>query len=276
MSLYSSKGFYLFHDTDGHLATLCEADMESPTWNNTREDDAFVWTEIGTDSRDTPTHCEVCQVLLYQPLTDDGLEYVASEIRETLCKLGGIADTDNPLFAWHKEYGADIERHYWPNGYDLSLFSHDEESEFYGHYLETLVWTGSISWRTNTDEFGGEEINSDGILDNYISVADLPDDITQAVIPDCRSFIAQYEEYAFYFQNADTLTIGQLAHDFSLTRNGHGAGFWDRGLGELGEWLTVMSRDFGEQSLYGDILCSDPENYLETVIPETLRVYLSS
>jgi hypothetical protein len=32
--------------------------------------------------------------------------------------------------------------------------------------------------------------------------------------------------------------IGQIGHDYVLTSGGHGAGFWDRGLGELGDKLT--------------------------------------
>jgi hypothetical protein len=42
----------------------------------------------------------------------------------------------------------------------------------------------------------------------------------------------------------------QVGHDFVLTRNGHGAGFWDRGLGELGDRLTAMCRPYGTFDLY--------------------------
>lgn len=37
----------------------------------------------------------------------------------------------------------------------------------------------------------------------------------------------------------------QVGHDFLLTRNGHGAGFWDRNLGELGERLTAHAGSYG-------------------------------
>ncbi len=33
---------------------------------------------------------------------------------------------------------------------------------------------------------------------------------------------------------------------FWLTRNGHGVGFWDRGLGEVGKKLTEICHQFGE------------------------------
>lgn len=41
-----------------------------------------------------------------------------------------------------------------------------------------------------------------------------------------------------------------LGHDFWLTRNGHGAGFWDRGLGPLGQRLTDAAKVYGEANLY--------------------------
>jgi hypothetical protein len=42
----------------------------------------------------------------------------------------------------------------------------------------------------------------------------------------------------------------QCGHDFILSRNGHGAGFWDRGLGERGKRLSESAKPFGECSLY--------------------------
>ena len=41
------------------------------------------------------------------------------------------------------------------------------------------------------------------------------------------------------------LGLEQIGHDFILTRNGHGAGFWDRGLGDRGERLSAWARSFG-------------------------------
>jgi hypothetical protein len=42
----------------------------------------------------------------------------------------------------------------------------------------------------------------------------------------------------------------QVGHDFLLTRNHHGAGFWDRGLGDVGDRLTDACRPYGSYSLY--------------------------
>jgi hypothetical protein len=40
------------------------------------------------------------------------------------------------------------------------------------------------------------------------------------------------------------LTEEQIGHDLWLTRNGHGAGFWDRNLGEIGNKLTKICEEF--------------------------------
>lgn len=44
----------------------------------------------------------------------------------------------------------------------------------------------------------------------------------------------------------------QVGHDFWLTRNGHGAGFWDRGYGPLGNRLTETCKSCGSRDLYLD------------------------
>lgn len=53
------------------------------------------------------------------------------------------------------------------------------------------------------------------------------------------------------------LDPAQVGHDFWLTRNGHGTGFWDRGHPEwLGKALTKASKPYGTADLYvGDDGC---------------------
>lgn len=41
-----------------------------------------------------------------------------------------------------------------------------------------------------------------------------------------------------------------VAYDFWLTRNGHGAGFWDRGLGAVGDRLTQAAEVYGSVYVY--------------------------
>ena len=42
----------------------------------------------------------------------------------------------------------------------------------------------------------------------------------------------------------------RAGHDFWLTRNLHGCGFWDRDLGEVGDQLTLAAHCFGECDAY--------------------------
>lgn len=51
---------------------------------------------------------------------------------------------------------------------------------------------------------------------------------------------------------------GYAGHDFALTRNGHGAGFWDGDWPEYGDILSKISNSFGEIDVYakGDEICN--------------------
>jgi hypothetical protein len=51
----------------------------------------------------------------------------------------------------------------------------------------------------------------------------------------------------------DLMTNEQMGHDFALTRNHHGAGFWDRDYPKhLSDMLTETSHSFGEINIYID------------------------
>ena len=39
-------------------------------------------------------------------------------------------------------------------------------------------------------------------------------------------------------------------HDYALTRNSHGVGFWGRGLGAVGDELTNLAQEYGESWIY--------------------------
>lgn len=58
------------------------------------------------------------------------------------------------------------------------------------------------------------------------------------------------------FQAANTELLSQAGdeaqngHDFFLTRNRHGAGFWDRGYGAVGRQLTDAAHAYGSHDFY--------------------------
>ena len=84
------------------------------------------------------------------------------------------------------------------------------------------------------------------------------------IIEDCAGFellnkgllnAAYLEDYSYNPERA--------GHDFWLTRNGHGAGFWDRGLGDIGKKLSAACgwrTRYPELHLYAN---DDGKLYLE-------------
>lgn len=89
-------------------------------------------------------------------------------------------------------------------------------------------------------------------LDKNYSMNDIATPSLEKMINDCRNFQAQENDLLEKAQLQSDLnyTDEQAGHDFWLTRNRHGAGFWDRGLGIIGKDLTFAAHAAGECSLY--------------------------
>jgi hypothetical protein len=78
----------------------------------------------------------------------------------------------------------------------------------------------------------------------------MADGVRDAVRADVLDFLGGVEAAGLTLADVlDRMTPAQVGHDFYLTRNHHGAGFWDRGLGEMGETLTNLSHPYGESFL---------------------------
>jgi hypothetical protein len=70
---------------------------------------------------------------------------------------------------------------------------------------------------------------------------------------DCDKFQEENEDllekYYETYEPSHGYDVGECAgHDFWLTRGHHGAGFWDRELGKLGDKLTEASHKFNDIS----------------------------
>ncbi len=63
---------------------------------------------------------------------------------------------------------------------------------------------------------------------------------------DCEDFVS----HQWHLLSAIAGDAEQSGHDFLLTRNGHGAGFWDRGYGDAGRTLTDACKPYGETSAW--------------------------
>jgi hypothetical protein len=113
-------------------------------------------------------------------------------------------------------------------------------SEVVHHYTVALRWSET---NHQLDEDG--EVWIDQPFDAID--AELTEDAKAEIRKDVNAFLLgnQRDIHAY----TEALGLPQVGHDFALTRNGHGAGFWDRGLGELGQRLSDASKPYGEQHL---------------------------
>ena len=81
-------------------------------------------------------------------------------------------------------------------------------------------------------------------LDDNHDATDLAPETLERMKADCALFKVQYWE-------SICGDLSSAGHDFWLTRNGHGAGFWDGDWPEdVGENLTEACRLWGEVDLY--------------------------
>lgn len=84
----------------------------------------------------------------------------------------------------------------------------------------------------------------DVVADQDHTVNDLARSTRRAMIADCERFMARVKEIG-------AIPTEDMAHDFWLTRNHHGAGFWDGDWPEpLASLLTALSHTFGDVALY--------------------------
>jgi hypothetical protein len=113
------------------------------------------------------------------------------------------------------------------------LCSHDA---FTQAYVEALFFTGIEDPSDDT-----------GNTDADVSVADLSPEAWERITADCATFRDNMETLWELAGSTDE----QAGHDFWLTRNGHGAGFWDRGYPEhLSKALTDAAHAYGECDPY--------------------------
>jgi len=83
---------------------------------------------------------------------------------------------------------------------------------------------------------------------NY-DLTDLAPEAVKAIIEDCERFERENEallEKAFAMGYKES----SVGYDLFLTRNGHGFGFWDRDLADIGDELTTACEKMGEFDLY--------------------------
>ncbi len=110
-------------------------------------------------------------------------------------------------------------------------------NSFLDGYVACALWSS-----THCDENGNDVCNLDEVDAELTGAARLQ------MLADCVAFERANSELL----DATGAEQSQNGHDYWLTRNGHGAGFWDRGYGAVGDDLSERAKADGECDLMLD------------------------
>lgn len=138
----------------------------------------------------------------------------------------------------------DYNRKAWDN---MSNTETAEQTEFIDQYIETALWADGEPIAETQEEFDNIEF---GGLEHLT----IRPEARAELAKDCLDFIEHNRADIEYVVNADVMgdyDWGSAGHDFWLTRNGHGAGFWDRYYGKDMELHTAFTRLSEAAKVYG-------------------------
>lgn len=113
---------------------------------------------------------------------------------------------------------------------------------FIRHYVAALLWSSLETSNEDGSEF---------YLDKDYGPEDIAPEAMAKIQADCAKFIAENEENILTWKGGKYSAEEMAGHDFLLTRNRHGSGFWDGDWGkDIGEKLTEASHKFREMNAY--------------------------
>lgn len=112
-------------------------------------------------------------------------------------------------------------------------------------YIETALWSSN----DNADDSGGKPLDA-----NY-SIEDIAPETLATIEVECLAFQTKFvEQIAGGYRGQAPWSDDEMAragHDFWLTRNGHGCGFWNGGWNEdVATILSEGAKAFGGVNLY--------------------------
>lgn len=105
--------------------------------------------------------------------------------------------------------------------------------EFIQGYIECAFWSSD-----------GDDIE----LDENYTIDDISSEAMKEITEECTDFIMDN----FCLLQKSGLSADYAGHNFWLTRNGHGSGFWDRGLDDIGDELAENARVYSSCYLFVD------------------------
>ena len=133
--------------------------------------------------------------------------------------------------------------------------SRHSEQGFINAYIETALWS---SGEVDPDNEG------EGIMYDDERFT-LSEQARARMTADCKQFLSTFGALLDEAIDADGQDMARAGHDFWLTRNEHGAGFWDGDWPGYGDRLTEAAKSFDVAYLYtqGEEIFHDMSYYTE-------------
>lgn len=102
-------------------------------------------------------------------------------------------------------------------------------------YIECALWSSTG--------------DNDEPLDRNFDRSNIDPETLKKMEEELNSFFQKLEEEGLLEEANKFQDDERISHDFWLTRNGHGAGFWDGDYAD-GDRLTAIAKGFGNVDLY--------------------------
>lgn len=109
-----------------------------------------------------------------------------------------------------------------------------ELDEFTKGYIVCALWSST----DNSTDDGGESLDANYDIDD-IAPGELAD-----IVEECKDFQQANAELLQEYVKLGR-PMDHAGHDFWLSRNNHGTGFWDRGFGDVGDKLDKAAEVYG-------------------------------
>jgi hypothetical protein len=131
-------------------------------------------------------------------------------------------------------------------------------------YLGTILWSSTVMLPVEEsalvdgcmdvdEDHALHGINENDSLDDHFGIEDFTEESLRKAQSELDDWFDHIEELGLTEKVAEYNDDDYVAHDFWLTRNGHGAGYWDGDYGdELGRTLTDECKPYGGQHVWVD------------------------
>ena len=115
-------------------------------------------------------------------------------------------------------------------------FTPADQHEFFQHFAVGLLWSSK-------GEEPGELTDEHGLIDLA--------EVTARNLQDaCNGFLEEHGALVSQALEKKGYSLEHAGHDLALSCNGHGVGFFDRDLGEVGDQLQEAAENFGTKEAY--------------------------